>query len=392
MMVYFDNSATTRLSSAAREAMINALDCFGNPSSLHALGLEAERIISSARKTILSTLGVKCSSSLDARQLIFTASGTEADNLALIGVASAKDFPKGKKILTSDSEHPAVLEALSELERRGFEVIKIPTRGGVLDLDEIERTADRDTILASFMLVNNETGALYDVKRAFEIVKSKNRGAVTHTDCVQGYLKHKFTAKSLGADMITLSAHKIGGPKGVGALYVSSEILTAKKLVPIVYGGGQERGMRSGTENVLGIAGFAAAAESGFASLTSDLTHMSNLREYLLAELADERRFAGVTPNLPKESHAPHILSLTLPGIRSETMLHSLSAQGVYVSSGSACSSNTGHASYVLSAFGLDAKSADSTVRISLAPENTREECDVFLSALEKSLVQLVRR
>lgn len=387
--IYFDNSATTPLTDAARDAMCAAMDTFGNPSSLHTMGVDAEKIVSDARRVILSAIGVRAVSKIAEKQLIFTASGTEADNLALIGTATAKNFPEGKKILISDSEHPAVLEPAAALEKRGFRIVRIPTVGGVPDYAMIEAEADKNTILASFMLVNNETGAVYDIKRIASIIKAKNPDALMHTDCVQGFLKRRFTEKTLGADLITLSAHKIGGPKGVGALYVAQNVITKKQLVPIIFGGGQESGMRSGTENVIGIAGFGAAVKAGIASLDADIAAVSAVREHLIEALQSEH-FPDIKLNLPQTA-APHILSITLPSVKSETMLHSLSRAGIFVSSGSACSSNTGHGSHVLRAFGLSDKEADCTIRVSLGAQNTMEEADRFLDALDASLRILVR-
>ena len=371
--------------------MISAMDCYGNPSSLHSLGVEAEKILSSSKRTILETLGVRCTTKLGERQLIFTGSGTEADNLALKGVANAKAFAPGKKIIVSDSEHPAILETAKVLESRGFRIVRIPTKNGVPDYAMIEKEADKDTILASFMMVNNETGAVYDLKKIAAAVKAANPGALVHTDCVQSYLKIPFSVKSLGVDLVTVSAHKINGPKGIGALYVSEAVLTAKKLVPIINGGGQENGMRSGTENLMEIAGFGAAAKVGFAKLAENYARENEIRSYLIGQLADERRFAGVKLNLPDGKTAPHIISITLPSIKSETMLHFLSSEGIFVSSGSACSSNTGHGSHVLRAFGLSDHDADCTIRVSLGEQNTLADADLFLSALEKGLATLVR-
>ena len=387
--IYFDNSATTPLCDAARAAMTDALDCFGNPSSLHALGVEAESRVYAARTQIFAALGDKPANRLDAGRLIFTASGTEADNLALIGSATAKNFT-GKKILVSNSEHPAVLETAAQLERRGFRVVRVPTVGGVPDYDCIAAEADRDTILASFMLVNNETGAVYDISRISSIVKAANPRALVHTDCVQGFLKVPFTVKSLGADMITLSAHKIGGSKGVGALWTAPGILRAKKLSPVIFGGGQEGGLRSGTENTLGIIGFGAAAAAGSAALKETLSRLSAIRGRLISVLTSDERFKGVKLNLPPNA-APHILSVTLPSIKSEVMLHSLSEAGIFVSSGSACSSNTHHGSYVLRAFGLSDRDADCTIRISLGDVNTQSDAERFLAVFAESLKRLAR-
>ena len=240
------------------------------------------------------------------------------------------------------------------------------------------------------MLVNNETGAVYDIRRISSIVKAANPNALIHTDCVQGFLKVPFTAKSLGADMITLSAHKIGGPKGVGALWTAPGILRGKKLSPVIFGGGQEGGLRSGTENTLGIIGFGAAAAAGSASLGETISRLSAIRERLISVLTSDERFKGVKLNLPPNA-APHILSVTLPSIKSEVMLHSLSEAGIYVSSGSACSSNTHHGSYVLRAFGLCDRDADCTIRISLGDVNQPDDAERFLAVFAESLKKLVR-
>lgn len=387
--IYFDNSATTPLTEGVKSAMLDALDMFGNPSSLHTLGVEAENAVSAARRAILNSLGVRQINKLTEKQLIFTASGTEADNLAILGSIAAKDH-REKKIIISDSEHPAVLEPCAYLERQGFTVVRIPTKNGVPDYDMIEREADKNTVLSSFMSVNNETGAVYDIKRISTIIKAANPEAVVHTDCVQGYMNIPISERTLGADMISISAHKIGGPKGIGALYVTADMLKKRKLAPIIHGGGQEWGLRSGTENLIGIVGFGAAARERFSSLAEDVRKKSQLRAYLIEKLSDSSRFADVKLNLPK-SAAGHVISITMPNIKSETMLHALSAEGIFVSSGSACSSNTGHGSHVLRAFGLSDKESDCTIRVSLGSQNTKEEADMFLAAFEKALCTLVR-
>lgn len=388
--IYLDNSATTPLCPAAKQAMCAAMDVYGNPSSLHTLGVEAEKLVSDARRAILTSLGVRPITKLTEKQLIFTASGTEADNLALLGAINAKGFGEGKKVIISDSEHSAVLETAAELERRGLTVVRIPTVGGDVDYDALAREADKNTVMASFMFVNNETGAIYDIKRISQIVKAANPDALVHTDCVQAYMNVPFTEKSLGADMITLSAHKIGGPKGVGALYVSADVLKRRQLVPIIHGGGQESGMRSGTENLLGIVGFGAAVKAAMQTRGEDVKNKAEIRSFLIDELSNSTRFAGVKLNLPRNA-APHVLSITLPNIKSETMLHALSKDGIFVSSGSACSSNTGSKSHVLSAFGLTEKLADCTIRVSLGVQNTIDDAKRFLSALEAAVSTLVR-
>lgn len=388
--IYLDNSATTPLLPEVKAAMLNAMDTYGNPSSLHSLGVEAENAVSEARRAILASLGVRSITKLTGQQLIFTASGTEADNLAILGTVAAKNHQPPKKIIISDSEHSAVLETAAELERRGFAVVRVPTKNGVPDYAVIEREADRNTILASFMSVNNETGAVYDIKRISAIVKAANPEAVVHTDCVQGYMNIPVGERSLGADMISISAHKIGGPKGIGALYVTADVLKKRQLAPIIFGGGQESGLRSGTENLLGVVGFGAAAKAGFAHISQSAEKKREIRDYIINALSDTSRFAGVKLNLPEKS-APHIISITMPNIKSETMLHALSGDGIFVSSGSACSSNTGHKSHVLRAFGLSDREADCTIRISLGVQNTKEDADAFLAAFEKALGTLVR-
>lgn len=388
--VYFDNSATTPLLPEVRTAISEALDMYGNPSSLHSMGVDAEKAVSDARRAVLASLGVRAVGKIAERKLIFTASGTESDNLALMGCALAKNFGEGKKIIISDSEHPAVLEPAAALEKRGFNIVRISTASGVPDYAAIEREADKNTVLASFMAVNNETGALYDTARISRIIKSANPDALMHTDCVQAYMKIPLNEKSLGADLISVSAHKIGGPKGVGALYVTEEVLKKRQLSPIIYGGGQESGMRSGTENLLGIVGFGAAVKAGMASIAKNVQTEKEISEYIIKKLSDTGAFPGITLNLP-EKRAPHIVSITLPSIKSETALHFLSKEGVFVSSGSACSSNTGHGSHVLRAYGLTDKQADCTIRVSLGYQNTLEDADIFLRALNGALETLVR-
>lgn len=384
MAIYLDNSATTALCGQARQAMIEAMDRYGNPSSKHQLGLDAERMVEVARAQVASALGVRPG----VGQIYFTASGTEANNLAILGSVYAKERRTGNRIVTTEGEHSSVEAVMQKLERDGFEVIRIPTKNGVLDMEFAARAIDKGTLLVSAMMVNNETGALYDLKSLFALAKRNNPSVVTHCDAVQGFMKAIFSPAAIGADLLTVSSHKIHGPKGVGALYVSAEILKAKKLIPVTLGGGQEGGMRSGTENVIGIAGFGAAAAAAQSSLRADLAHMTRLRTYLEGGLA---QIEGVTLNLPVGTRAPHVVNLTLPDIKSETMLNYLSAKDIYVSSGSACSSH-GHAtSRALAAFGLTAERADCALRISLCPSNTEADADALCRALADGVRTLVR-
>ena len=255
--IYLDNSATTPLSAAAKGVITEAMEIYGNPSSLHSAGQAAQKIVENAREQVLSGLSVR--RRRDGGALVFTSSGTEASSLALFGTAYAKKRREAKRILTTNSEHPSVARVMDSLEADGFEVVRISTKNGVLDMDGVRAALDEKIFLASFMLVNNETGAVYSVGEAFKLIKSKYPDAVTHCDAVQGFMKVRFSPATLSADLITVSAHKIHAPKGVGALYISEPMLKTKKIVPVMLGGGQENGMRSGTENVIGIAAFGAA-------------------------------------------------------------------------------------------------------------------------------------
>ncbi|MBQ8141101.1 MAG: cysteine desulfurase [Clostridia bacterium] len=381
MKIYLDNSATTPLSDAAKAKLTEAAECYGNPSSLHEAGLAAEKLVSEARKTILSALGARQG------ELVFTSCGTEATSLALFGTAFAKERRDANRILTTDSEHPSVENALQRLEKYGFEVIRIPTRAGVLDMQRLEASLDKKIFSASFMMVNNETGALYGVGEAFKKIKKKYPAAITHCDAVQGFLKVPFTPERISADLVTLSGHKVHAPKGVGALYISKELIKTKSIVPFLVGGGQEKGMRSGTENVIGISAFGGAVADIYPRLKENFEKMTILGKYAEDKLAR----LDVRLNLPIGEKAPHIINLTLPSIKSETMLHYLSQKGIYVSSGSACSSHSGKASSSLLAFGLDAHSADCSLRISLSEYNTESDIDALAEALGEGIDTLVR-
>ncbi len=381
-MIYLDNSATTPLCEKAIENINVAIQSFGNPSSLHNVGFEAEKLKESAREIIMKALGVR---KFSGDRLIFTSGGTEANNLAIFGSVYSKPSNKGKRIITTDSEHPSVLTPFQTLEKEGYDVVYLSTKNGRIDLDEVKDAVNSDTVLISIMSVNNETGAIYDVKEIFSLAKKVNPKITTHTDCVQGFLKIPFSPTNVKADLVSISSHKIHGPKGVGALYVSADTVKTKRLVPFIQGGGQEGNFRSGTENMLGICGFGGACEEGLANFEENAKKMAELKKYLIEKIGD-----SVTVNLPERS-APHIINVTLPSIRSETMLHYLSKQDIYVSSGSACSSNHAKsASHVLLGFGLDTQRAESSIRISLSENNTKEEIDVTLAALKKGIDELV--
>lgn len=383
--IYLDNSATTPICEEAKIKMSEAMECYGNPSSLHSKGFESSKMIAEARNKILTSLFVRNGK---AENLVFTAGGTEADNLALLGVAYAKTR-RATRIITTDSEHSAIENTLKALENDGFDVVRLSTKNGVINLDEFKSVMNKNTLLVSIMHVNNETGAVYNIKECFKIAKEMNPDVVTHTDAVQSYMKLKVSPTELCADLVSISAHKIHGPKGIGALYVSPEVIKKKQLKPIIYGGGQEFGFRSGTENLIGIVGFGAAAERGFKNLAKDVSKMRELRAYAIEKLSE----LNVKMNLPQGDCAPHVINITLPSIKSETMLHHLSAKDIYVSSGSACSSNsaTKRVSRALHGFGLSDFDADCSMRISFSPFNTKEDIDELITQLKEGIEKLVK-
>lgn len=384
--IYLDNSATTKICDEALEKYVSVCkECYGNPSSLHGLGFEAEKAINSARNEILLSLGARGAS------VIFTASGTEANNLAILGRATAKErYKRGAKIITTLGEHASVDAPLNMLEAAGFKIARIPTVGGEIDLNKLRSELTSEVILVSMMMINNETGALYDTLGAAKLVRAHCPEALIHIDATQSYLKIPFTMATSGADMITVSSHKIEGPKGVGALVVDGAVIKSKGLSPIILGGGQEGGLRSGTENVPGICAFGEACRLGFCELRERYRHLCSLKEYLIERLEGEDALSEISITKPKRG-APHIVNITLPRIKSETMLHYLSSLGIYVSSGSACSSNSAHISSALTAFGRSTDEADASIRISLSHRNTREDIDGLIEGLKSGLSRLSR-
>ena len=361
MNAYLDNAATTPVCPEAAEAAVRMMTAnFGNPSSTHALGRAAREELKKARETIAASIGAQPG------EIFFTAGGTESDNWALRSGAQLMRH-KGKHIISSTVEHDAIRKSLDELERLGYEVTRLsPAADGAIHADALAAALRPDTILVSLMLVNNETGAVSDVAAFSRTIRAAGCPALLHTDAVQGYCKLPFTVKSLGADMITLSAHKINAPKGTGALYVRSGV----KLPPFLLGGGQEGGLRSGTENMPGIAAFAAAAAAAMAD-KGYRERMNALREHTLARLRAEN-----PPLVVIGGGAPHLLCVSLPGWRSEVLLNFLDARGVSISKGSAC--KRGARSHVLEAMGLDARVIDGAVRVSFSRLTTQEETDYF--------------
>ena len=388
---YLDQSSTTRPSEKSIEAAnrVNH-ESWGNPSSVHAVGQTAAAVLRDARVTVGRTLGMPRFSK---DSLIFTASGTESNNLAMLGSAHSKkrDPEHPGTIIISAGEHPSIENPALLLEKEGYTVVRVPTSGGVLDLDYLKdalESAESPVVFAGFMLVNNETGAVYDVKSAASMVKHKFPDAVVHCDAVQGYMKRKFTPYTLGVDTLTVSAHKIHSVRGSGALFVSAEVLKRRNLSPVMPGGGQENGFRSGTENLSAIAGFAAAADEGFANLDDNLARTAALR----ARLEDRLAKLDVKFNRPQGESLPNITSVVLPSIRSETMLNYLSGKEIYVSAGSACAANSKKKSAALAAFGVDEKTADSVIRVSLDYTNTEEDIDAFADALGEGVASLQRK
>ena len=386
-MIYLDNSATTALCPEAIAAMRQVMeDIYGNPSSLHAVGLEAEKIVTAARSDVLAALGVRD----EGRQLIFCGSGSEANNLALIGTYTAKRRRAGARVILTAGEHSSVEAAAEYLASLGADVVRLSTKDGALDMDEAATALTENTVLVSSMLVNNETGALYPVADLFRLAKAKCPDVICHCDAVQGFLKVPVSPRAVGADLITVSAHKIHGPKGTAALYVSPEVLKRRALVPLIHGGQQENGLRAGTENVIGIAGFGAAAAVGAAHFAADRETLNMLGAYLLDRLAADEALREIHVNRPA-SAVPHIISLTMPDIKSETMLHFLSGRGICVSSGSACASHAKKISRALAAYGLSDRAADCTIRVSLAHINSKEDLDALCAALGAGLSALIR-
>lgn len=384
--IYLDNSATTPMSAAAREKFLAvATEGWGNASSLHARGVQAAHTLSEARRALLRALGARDG------QIVFTGSGSEANNLAILGRAYAKErYRRGARILTTKGEHASVAMPLARLASEGFDVVEIDTKGGRLDREALSAALTPNTVLVTLMAVNNETGAAYELSGLRREMAAKAPDAVLHTDATQAFGKLPISVMRDGFDLVTVSAHKIGGGQGCGALYVSPALIKSKGLAPLILGGGQEGGLRSGTENLAGIAAFGVAAEEAARDREDRAAHMREVGEYLLSCLEKEPVLSEFRVNTPS-CRAPHIYSLTLPSIKSETALHFLSSRGICVSSGSACSSHGRHGSPPLIAFGLSEREADCTIRISLSQENTQEDMDALCRALCEAVTTLAR-
>lgn len=380
MEAYLDNSATTRCYDSVAEIVKKTmLEDYGNPSAMHKKGVEAEQYVREAKEKIARTLKA------EAKEIYFTSGGTESNNWALIGTALANKR-QGNHIITTAIEHPAVSAPVSFLEEQGFTVTRLGVDGtGHISLEELSQALTPETILVSIMYVNNEIGAVQPVEEAARLIHEKCPQAYFHVDAIQGYGKYRIYPKRMGIDMLSASGHKIHGPKGIGFLYVREGV----KMFPYIYGGGQQRGMRSGTDNVPGAAGLGVAAEEIYRNLEADTAHMRELK-LLLADGLGKLEKVKVHGGDPTQD-APHILNASFLGVRSEVLLHTLEERGIYISAGSACSSHKRSGSPTLRALGLTSQEMESSVRFSLAETSCREEIDYTLQVLAEVLPMLRR-
>ncbi len=375
MEAYFDNSATTRVLDCVKDAVVDAMCVnYGNAAAKHRKGVEAENLIREAKRTIADTLKVQ------EKEILFTSGGTESNNTALIGTALA-NRRAGKHLITTGVEHPSIYNTMSFLEEMGFEITYLPVdHQGHISLEELENAIREDTILVSVMYVNNEVGAVEPVEEIGRRIKKKNPKTLFHVDAIQAYGKFKIRPKKQGIDLLSVSGHKIHGPKGVGFLYIRDGV----KIRPIIFGGGQQKGMRSGTENVPGCVGLGVAAREAYKDFDARIEKLYTLRERLIKGL---KTLGGVTINASEDrTGAPQIVSASFEGVRSEVLLHALEDKEVYVSSGSACSSNHPGISGTLKGIGVKKELLDSTIRLSLGDLNTEEEVDYAISVLGEIL------
>lgn len=380
MEAYFDNSATTRCYPEVAEIVVKTMtEDFGNPSAMHLKGVEAEKYVREAAQTLAKILKV------NEKEIIFTSGGTESNNLALFGGADANKR-SGNHIITTSVEHAAVGQPAERLEQMGYEVTIVPVdHRGVVQLEALEKALRPDTILVSTMYVNNEVGAVMPVEEIAKLVHEKSPKALYHVDAIQAFGKYRIYPKKAGIDMLSVSSHKIHGPKGVGFIYINEKA----RIQPQILGGGQQAGMRSGTDNVPGIAGLGVAAKMVYTDFDKKIEHMYQLKERLaegFLKLPDVR-----LNGMEIREGAPQILSASFLGVRSEVLLHTLEEKGIYVSAGSACSSHKRKAAGTLSAMGMEAAQRESTLRFSFSEENTFEEVDYALEVIGQVLPMLRR-
>ena len=384
MEVYLDNSATTQVFPEVAAYMTQIMcQQYGNPSSLHLKGMEAEQILRGAKETLAKILKV------NEKELLFTSGGTESDNLALRGVALAYQR-RGRHLITTQVEHPAILQTMHFLEEQGFQVTYLPVDAtGRIRLEDLQRSMRTDTILVSIMHTNNEVGALQPVVEAGALIKRMNPNTLFHVDAVQGFGKAKIYPKKMNIDLLSVSGHKIHGPKGVGLLFVNENI----RIRPIVFGGGQQGNLRSGTENVPGIAGMAMAAKKLYDNYDEDVRKLEGCKRFFIDGIhqMDGTRVNGLLPESPNgEGTAPHVVSVSFKGVRSEVLLHALEEKGIYVSAGSACSARKPQPSATLKAMGVPQELLSSTIRFSFSVFTNQQELEYTLSVL-REIVPVLR-
>lgn len=380
MEAYFDNSATTVVTESVKNIIVKVMtEDFGNPSSMHMVGVNAEKYIKESQENIAKILKV------DPKEIYFTSGGTESNNMAIIGAAMANKR-SGNRIITTAVEHPSVASPMKYLEQQGFDVVYLPVdMYGVVSVEALKKEMNAETILVSVMYVNNEVGAIQPIEEIGQYIKTINPKVVYHVDAIQAFGKMEIKPKKDKIDLLTVSGHKIHGPKGSGFIYIKKNT----KINPLILGGGQQMGVRSGTENVPGIAGIGQAAKDCYDNLVPNVKRMTELKDYLIEEL---EKLEGVTVNSRKGTDgAPHIVSAGFKGVRSEVLLHALEDKGIYVSAGSACSSNKPAVSATLKAMGIDKDLLESTVRFSFCEFNTMEEIDYAVAQL-KTLLPMLRK
>lgn len=381
MEIYFDNSATTKCYESVRDIVVKTLmDDFGNPSSMHQKGVEGENYLKEATAIIAKVLKV------NEKEVFFTSGGTESNNWSLIGGAMANKR-SGNHIITTAIEHPAVSEPVRFLEEQGFRVTRLGVDAdGIISMEELEQALTEDTILVSTMYVNNEMGAVQPVEAIAKLVHAKCPKALYHVDAIQAFGKYEIYPKRMGIDLMSASGHKVHGPKGVGLLYMNEKA----KVSPIILGGGQQRGMRSGTDNVPSIAGFGQAVKEIYKNRSEKNAYLYDLKKYMIQRLS-ELDDVVIHGNREDAKSAPHIINVSFVGVGSEVMLHTLEDRGIYVSAGSACSTHKRSKSPSLTAIGASGEEIDSSVRFSFTEENTKEEVDTVMDVLKQVLPMLRR-
>ncbi len=380
MQAYLDNSATTVCEPGVVEKVVQMMSViYGNPSAMHNKGVEAENYVKEAKEIIAKTMKVQ------EKELIFTSGGTESNNLAIMGCAAA-NHRMGKHLITTRIEHPSVGNVMKHMEEEGFEVTYLPVdENGIVKLDKLKEALRPDTMLVSVMHVNNEIGAVQPIEEISKIVKANNKATLFHVDAIQSYGKYRIYPKKMGIDLLSVSGHKIHGPKGVGFLYCDAKV----KIKPILFGGGQQKDLRSGTENVPGIVGIAEAAKEIYTDFETKIEQLYEIKEHFIEEVL---KLEGTKINgLTTRDSAPHVVSVSFPGVRSEVLLHSLEEREVYASAGSACSTNKPAVSATLKSINAPKEHLDSTLRFSFSVHTTKEEIDYCIEVL-KGLLPMLRR